>query len=124
VYHSGGATIPLTKGGTGATTAAAARTNLGIAATSLYSGTLSSGSITFNYGSYNAYVIIGRPKSSSALESITIPKGLIGTSEATFQLADEANYVSFAVKYSGSTTTLTWKASSSTGQITRVFGIN
>ena len=124
VYHSGGATIPLGKGGTGATTAAAARTNLGIAATSLYNGTLSSGSITFNYGSYKAYVIIGRPKSSSALESITIPKGLIGTSDATYQLADEANYVSFAIKYSGTTTTLTWKASSSTGQITRVFGIN
>lgn len=124
VYHSGGATIPLSKGGTGGTTAAAARTNLGITATSLYSGTLSSGSITFNYGSYKAYVIIGRPKSSSALESITIPKGLIGTSEATYQLADEANYVSFSIKYSSTTTTLTWKASSSTGQITRVFGIN
>lgn len=117
-------TVAIGNGGTGATTAAAARTNLGIAATSLYSGTLSSGSITFNYGSYKAYVIIGRPKSSSALESITIPKGLIGTSDATYQLADEANYVSFAIKYSGSTTTLTWKASSSTGQITRVFGIN
>ena len=117
-------TVAIGNGGTGATTAATARTNLGIAATSLYSGTLSSGSITFNYGSYKAYVIIGRPKSSSALESITIPKGLIGTSEATYQLADEANYVSFAIKYSGSTTTLTWKASSSTGQITRVFGIN
>ena len=117
-------TVAIGNGGTGATTAAAARTNLGIAATSLYSGTLSSGSITFNYGSYKAYVIIGRPKTSSALESITIPKGLIGTSDATYQLADEANYVSFAIKYSGSTTTLTWKASSSTGQITRVFGNN
>ena len=124
VYHSGGATIPLGKGGTGGTTAAAARTNLGLTATSLYNGTLSSGSITFNYGSYKAYVIIGRPKSSSALESITIPKGLIGTSEATYQLADESNYVSFSIKYSSTTTTLTWKASSSTGQITRVFGIN
>ena len=124
VYHSGGATIPLSKGGTGATTAANARTNLGIAATSLYNGTLSSGSITFNYGSYNAYVIIGRPKSSSALESITLPKGLITTTAATYQLADEANYVSFDIKYSSTTTTLTWKASSSTGQILRVFGIN
>ena len=124
VYHSGGATIPLSKGGTGATTAANARTNLGIAATSLYNGTLSSGSITFNYGSYSAYVIIGRPKSSSALESITLPKGLITTTAATYQLADEANYVSFDIKYSSTTTTLTWKASSSTGQILRVFGIN
>ena len=124
VYHSGGATIPLSKGGTGATTAAAARTNLGITYTSLYNGTLSSGSTTFNYGNYKAYVIIGRPKSTSALESITLPKGIISTTEATYQLADEANYVSFGVKYSGTTVTLTFKASSSTGQITRVFGIN
>lgn len=124
VYHSGGATIPLSKGGTGATTAAAARTNLGITYTSLYNGTLSSGSTTFNYGNYKAYVIIGRPKSSSALESITLPKGILTTSEVTYQLADEANYVSFSVKYSGSTVTLAFKASSSTGQITRVFGIN
>ena len=123
VYHSGGATIPLSKGGTGATTAAAARTNLGITYTSLYNGTLSSGSTTFNYGNYKAYVIIGRPKSTSALESITLPKGIISTTEATYQLADEANYVSFGVKYSGTTVTLTFKASSSTGQITRVFGI-
>ena len=117
-------TVAIGHGGTGGTTAAAARTNLGIAATSLYSGTLTSGSITFNYGSYSAYVVIGRPKSSSAFEAITLPKGLITTSDVTYQLADESNYVSFAVKYSGSTTTLTWKASSSSGQITRVFGIN
>ena len=117
-------TVAIANGGTGATTAANARTNLGIAATSLYNGTLSSGSITFNYGSYSAYVIIGRPKSSSALESITLPKGLITTTAATYQLADEANYVSFDIKYSSTTTTLTWKASSSTGQILRVFGIN
>lgn len=117
-------TVAVSHGGTGATTAAAARTNLGITYTSLYNGTLSSGSTTFNYGNYKAYVIIGRPKSSSALESITLPKGIITTSDVTYQLADEANYVSFAVKYSGTTVTLTWKASSSTGQITRVFGIN
>lgn len=124
VYHSGGATIPLTKGGTGGTTAATARTNLGITATSLYNGTLSSGSITFNYGNYKAYVIIGRPKSSSALISITLPKAIITTSAVTYQLADESNYVTFTIKYSSTTTTLTWNTSSSTGQITRVFGIN
>ena len=54
--------LAIAYGGTGAKNAAAARTNLGIAATSLYNGTLTSGSITFNYGNYNFYVIIGRPK--------------------------------------------------------------
>lgn len=124
VYHSGGTTIPLSKGGTGGTTAATARSNLGITATSLYNGTLSSGSITFNYGSYKAYVIIGRPKSSSALLSVTLPKGVITTSAVTYQLADETNYVTFKISYSGTTTTLTWNSGSSSGQITRVFGIN
>ena len=42
--------LAIAYGGTGAKNAAAARTNLGIAATSLYNGTLTSGSITFNYG--------------------------------------------------------------------------
>ena len=41
-------TVAIGHGGTGATTAAAARTNLGITCTSLYNGSLSSGSITFN----------------------------------------------------------------------------
>lgn len=36
-------TVAVAHGGTGATTAAAARTNLGIACTSLYSGTLTTG---------------------------------------------------------------------------------
>lgn len=45
-------------GGTGAKNAASARTNLGISATSLYNGTLTSGSITFNYGSYNFYSVL------------------------------------------------------------------
>ena len=117
-------TIAIGHGGTGATTAAAARTNLGISCTSLYNGTLSSGSITFNYGNYKAYVIIGRPKSSSAFLSVTLPKGIITTSAVTYQLADESNYVTFKISYSGTTTTLTWNSSSSSGQITRVFGIN
>lgn len=117
-------TVAIGHGGTGGTTAATARSNLGITATSLYNGTLSSGSITFNYGSYKAYVIIGRPKSSSALLSVTLPKGIITTSAVTYQLADESNYVTFKISYSSTTTTLTWNSSSSSGQITRVFGIN
>ena len=45
IYCNGTGTVAIGHGGTGATTAAAARTNLGITCTSLYNGSLSSGSI-------------------------------------------------------------------------------
>lgn len=122
VYHSGGATIPISKGGTGATSAAAARTNLGVACTSLYSGTLSSGSTTFNYGSYNAYIIVGLPSSGASKMSLIVPKALITTTDVNWQIADEVNYRGFKLKYSGSTVTLT--IGGGTGSITNVYGIN
>lgn len=122
VYHSGGATIPVSKGGTGAATAAAARTNLGVACTSLYSGTLSSGSTTFNYGNYNAYIIAGLPSSGASKMSLIVPKALITTTDVTWQIADEVNYRGFKLKYSGTTVTLT--IGGGTGSITNVYGIN
>lgn len=121
VYHSG-STIPLGNGGTGATTAAAARTNLGIGGTSLYSGTLSSGSITFDYGSYSFYVVVGRVTSSGSLLCSIIPKGMITTSDVNYQFADESYYRAFKLKYSGSTVTLT--VGGGYGSITNVYGIN
>lgn len=117
-------TVAVAHGGTGATTAAAARTNLGIACTSLYSGTLTTGSTTFNYGSYKAYIIIGQPASSSARVALFIPQNILTTSEVSYQIADEVNYYSFKLSYSGSTVTLAYSARSSSGQILRVFGIN
>lgn len=122
VYHSGGATIPVSKGGTGATTAAAARANLGVACTSLYSGTLSSGSTTFNYSNYNAYIIAGLPSSGASKMSLIVPKALITTTDVTWQIADEVNYRGFKLKYSGTTVTLT--IGGGTGSITNVYGIN
>ena len=114
--------LALSYGGTGAKTAAAARTNLGIAATSLYNGTLTSGSITINYGNYNFYVIIGRPSSTASRTSLVVPRILLTTSAVSFQIADESNYKSFNLSYSGSTVTLAIQ--NGAGQINRVFGIN
>lgn len=114
--------LALSYGGTGAKTAAAARTNLGIAATSLYNGTLTSGSITFNYGNYIFYVIIGRPSSTASRTSLVVPRILLTTSAVSFQIADESNYKAFNLSYSGSTVTLAM--GNGAGQINRVFGIN
>ena len=116
--------LAVAYGGTGATTAAAARTNLGITCTSLYSGTLTTGSTTFNYGTYKGYVIVGQPSSASARVSLFVPKGQLTTTATTYQLADETNYYTFTLSYSGSTVTLSYKGRSSTGQIIRVWGVN
>ena len=115
-------TVALANGGTGATTAAAARTNLGIAVTSLYNGDLSSGSITFNYGNYNAYIILGKPGTATAIAGIVVPKAQITTSDVKYQIADESYYRCFNLKYSSSTVTLT--ISTGSGSILRVFGLN
>ena len=114
--------LALADGGTGATTAASARTNLGISVTSLYSGSLSTGSITFNYGNYNFYVIIGKVSSSGSNLCSIIPKAVITTSDVSHQFADESYFRSFKVKYSGSTVTLT--ISNGYGSVTNVYGIN
>lgn len=114
--------LAIAYGGTGAKNAAAARTNLGISATSLYNGTLTSGSITFNYGNYNFYVIIGRPSSTASRASLVVPKIMLTTSAVSFQIADESNYKSFNLSYSGSTVTLSIQDGN--GQVNRVFGIN
>lgn len=114
-------TVAIGHGGTGATTAAAARNNLGITCTSLYNGSLSSGSITFNYGNYNAYLILGQPGSATAIAGIVVPKGMITTSDVKYQITDESYYRCFNLKYSGSTVTLT--ISTGSGTISRVFGL-
>ena len=114
-------TVAIGHGGTGATTAAAARTNLGITCTSLYNGSLSSGSITFNYGNYNAYLILGQPGSATAIAGIVVPKGMLTTSDVKYQITDESYYRCFNLKYSGTTATLT--ISTGSGTIKRVFGL-
>ena len=110
-------------GGAGATDAAAARANLGFAATSLYSGSLTgSNSTTFNYGNYNFYIIMGTPSSTAAKVAIVIPKAALMASDVRYQIADDGNYCSFNLSYSGSTVTLTRYGGN--GTITNVYGVN
>ncbi len=115
--------LAIAYGGTGSTYAAGARANLGITATSLYWGTLTTGSTTFSLN-YKVFVIIGQPTSSSARAAVCIPASVISTAAVAYQFADESNYYSFNLSYSGSTVTLAFKGRSSTGRILRIFGIN
>lgn len=114
--------LEIAYGGTGATTASAARSNLGLGVTSLYSGTLTTGSTTFDRG-YNFYIILGQPTSASSRVATVIPKAIITTSAVTYQFADETNYYAFNLSYSGSTVTLAYKGRSSSGQILRIYGV-
>ena len=115
--------LGLAYGGTGATTAAGARTNLGITATSLYNGTLTTGSTTFTTG-YKLYVIVGQPSSGGSRCAVAIPGSVITTTATGYQFADESYYYSFNLSYSGTTITLAYRGRNSSGQILRIFGIN
>lgn len=96
----------------------------GLTYTSLYSGTLTTGSTTFNYGNYRAYIVVGQTTSSGSRLVLYIPKNVIGTTDTQYQFADESHYYSFKLKYSGTTTTLSHHQRSSTGQILYVYGVD
>ena len=56
--------------------------------------------------------------------SLTVPKAQLTTTATKYQVADETNYLTFNLSYSGSTVTLAYGGSSYAGVITNVYGIN
>ena len=116
--------VTVGQGGTGATTAAAARSNLGLGAgANLLSGTLANTETTLKDAhQYSALVIYGKPTGGS-LVSMTIPMSAIGTSFEQWQLADNSGYRTFQVKYSGNDVIIKGVAATSNASITGVRGI-
>lgn len=114
--------VTVAQGGTGGTTAAAARSNLGMTTVSLWSGTLSTTATTIAsaYGAYSAYIFVGKP-GGGAQASMVIPKAAVTTSDVTWQLTDNTNYRTFKIRYSGTSIIITGVAGS--GSITNVYGI-
>ena len=85
---------------------------------------MQSGSATFSFGGYNAYIVLGKP-SGGSFTSLIIPAIALGTSDIQCMLSDETTYISFKLKYSGSTGTITYvtRTSGSNGTINYIYGI-
>ena len=75
-------------------------------------------------GNYNFYVIIAKPKSTAGIISVTIPKAQLTTTATKYQVADETNYLTFNLSYSGSTVTLAYVGTSASGSVMKVYGVN
>lgn len=90
----------------------------------LYDGSLSSGSTTFNYGNYNLYIVVAEVRSGGSMITMTVPKLLLSGSDQSFCISDEADYITFKMKYSSTTATLTFGSRSSSGSILKVYGVN
>ena len=90
----------------------------------LYDGYLSSGNTTFNYGNYNLYIVVAEVRSGGSYITMTIPKLLLTGTDQSYCINDEVDYVTFKLKYSGSTATLTFGSRSSSGSIVKVYGVN
>lgn len=88
----------------------------------LYSGVLKSGSVSFVFGAYAAYLVIGHLGSGSYYTSLMIPKHILGTSNTTFIMSDESYYLSFNMRYSGSSAVLSYQSSNNSCYVSRVYG--
>lgn len=91
----------------------------------LYSGSFSSGSLTFPYSEeYKFYIVQGIPASSNtSVVSTVIPRPLIGhgTTFARWLLNDEYSYTSYELYRSDGVITLSYRTG--TGVIYRIYGV-
>lgn len=90
----------------------------------LYSGSLSSGSTTFELGRFRQFVIVGRVSSSGSLLSVTVPREAITATAEAWMLAGSNYYLSFELKHEDGMVTLTYKNNTGDGgRITGVYGV-
>ena len=118
-----GTALPVTSGGTGATSPINARANLGLGCTQVFTGSMSSGSHTFEDAGYTALLVIARTTSSSSHNTLVIPMMFLGSSNNKFCIADDTDWVTFFLKVESGTITLTWDNRKTTGYIEKVYGI-
>lgn len=90
----------------------------------LWSGSLTSGSVTFATGNYNYYLIRARVSTNGNYITMTIPKMEITDTDTAYQLSNDANFISFRLKHSGNNLVMSYqnRTSGSTFYIERVYG--
>lgn len=101
--------------------------NCGKDAIKLWSGSMKSGSISFDYGVYKAYLIVGAVRHGGSKVSQYHVKPQITTSDVTYQINDEDEYYIYKLRYSGASVILTFVSRSATyqggGELQEVWGI-
>ena len=110
--------VTVKQGGTGAATAAAARSNLGVGCTKLLSG-VGTAELTDNY---KAFLVLGSPAVNSSMMSLLIPAAELSANATRWQIADNVDYVSFNVRADSSKIAV--QKAAGNGTINAVYGIN
>ena len=93
----------------------------------LYNGSLTPGNAQGVDWKYNTFLVVGRVTSGGSLHTMTIPRAMINANSQQFCFADEANWVTFSVKYEddplyGEEAIFTFGGRSSNGLITKIYG--
>lgn len=114
--------VPIANGGTNASTASAARTNLGLKYTQLYSGTFTSGSMTVDITSQDFLVCVGKVRSANATQGWCIPLARVSSTAEKWQFADDVYFFAFNLSKSGNTLTIE-QTGTTGGRILRIFGV-
>lgn len=122
-------TVAVDHGGTGATTAAAARTNLGLNIVSLYNGTLKTGSTDINTGGNYQYLIVqGYPGTgtNTYLATTIISIAQLSSTATYYIVSSEGGFVTFSATISSATVTITINSVYDTSKscIKRIWGVN
>ena len=90
----------------------------------LWSGTLSSGSVTFATSNYNYYLIRARVSTNGNYVTMLIPKMEIIDTDTPYQMSNDANYISFRLKHSGNNLVMSYQNSTAYSgfHIVKVYG--
>lgn len=101
----------------------------GLGGVKLWSGTYTTiGEISFPYGPYSMYMVLGAVRSGGSKISQMHLKAQLTTEEIRYQISDETEYYAYSLRYSGNNVFLKEKARSASyeggGNIQEIWGFN